>query len=192
MGGVIAWSWQSRRYRQRPDEALAVRRLVLLGSPLGGSCEMARMILRGYQPMPGAGKVESLLYQAIFGDVRAAAFTFPSVFELLPPVPADPAEIDASCVEVPLGPEAADRIPGNYYALDFWKMDFGRFLLGTPWEDLRIPEAEFLARLGSVLRAAGDFRGSLNLNTLRVPVTFFYAADHPTVSKARVVRTEAG
>ena len=192
MGGVVAWTWQSRKYRQTPDEPLTVRRLVLLGSPLNGSCEMARMLLLGYQPTPGAGKVEGVLYRALFGDVRAAAFTFPSIFELLPPVPVDPADLDASCVEVPLGPEAADRIPGNYFSADFWRTDFGRQLLGTPWEDLGIPAGEFFRRLEPVLKAAGDFRGSLNLNDLRLPVTFFYAADYRTVLKALVRRAEGG
>jgi hypothetical protein len=150
------------------------------------------MLFQGYRPTPGAGKVESLLYRALFGDVRAAAFTFPSVFELLPPVPVDPADIDASCVEVPLGPEAADRISGNYFSADFWRTDFGRYLLGTPWEDLGISEWEFFRRLEPALTAAGDFRGSLNLNRLRLPVTFFYAADHQTVLKALVRRVEGG
>jgi hypothetical protein len=95
-------------------------------------------------------------------------------------------------VEVPLGPEAADRIPGNYFSADFWRTDFGRHLLGTPWEDLGIPAGEFFRRLEPVLKAAGDFRGSLNLNRLRLPATFFYAADHQTVLKALVRRVEGG
>src|SRR5207244_6194499 len=51
MGGVVAWVWKNRYYH-RDEKDFELSRLVLLGSPLQGSCDMLRMLLEGYRSTP--------------------------------------------------------------------------------------------------------------------------------------------
>src|SRR5258708_17282303 len=96
MGGLVAWTWKNLYYRNNTYD-FEWYRLALLGTPLRGSCEPLRMLLTGYRPYPGASQLEEQEYRLLFSQLRAAAFTFPSMFELLP------AEADLSsnsCLQV--------------------------------------------------------------------------------------------
>jgi hypothetical protein len=81
MGGLMFWYWKNTRKAQRPFKLLT---LVLLGSPIQGSCEVARMLIGGYSPYEGASRFDKAAYHLLFDKMQAAAFTFPSVFQLLP------------------------------------------------------------------------------------------------------------
>lgn len=192
MGGLVAWYWQDKLYQGNANH-LMVSRLLLLGSPLDGSCEVVRMLVDGYQNIREASGVTNFVYGLIFNDLRAAAFTFPSVFQLLPRVPTDPAEIDKSCLEAPLGDRAEDVVAGDYFKVEFWKSAFGWWLLERgkpPWESLTggNPDA-FFDWLKPVVEAGGDFRREINLDQLKIPAVLFYAQRHPTTGKARTAKS---
>lgn len=192
MGGLVTWYWQHRIYQGDADP-LAVTRLLLLGSPLNGSCEVIRLLVDGYQDIREASKVTNFVYGLIFNDLRAAAFTFPSVFQLLPRVPTDPNEIDKSCLQVPLGDRGEDIVAGDYFKVAFWKSQFGMWLLerrAPPWKSLTKDNREaFFEWLTPVLEAGEAFRRDINLDQLKIPTVFFYAQRHPTTGKARTAKS---
>jgi tetratricopeptide (TPR) repeat protein/pimeloyl-ACP methyl ester carboxylesterase len=101
MGGLVAWKWKDKIYKERlarGDLKFRVTSMILLGSPLKGSCEMLRLMLRGYVPIPSESKYDQL-YSHLFSDFRDEALTFPSIYQLLPPSPSD-GNISESCLQV--------------------------------------------------------------------------------------------
>ena len=188
MGGVITWYWQSKYFKREENDMPRVRRLLLVGAPLHGSCEMVRMLLDGYRDIPEAGFLTNVVYSRLFRDLRPAAFTFPSVFQLLPRVPADPSDTYDSCLEIP-SEAAEDRVAANYFDIAFWRGSFGMYSLnkaGAPWVLLtQNDSAKFFSRFTRVLDAAREFRSEINLDQLRVPAVLFYSDQHATISKAR-------
>lgn len=155
MGGLMFWYWTNRhQVEQRPFVLLA---LVLLGSPLEGTCEVARMLINGYQPYLGASGFENFAYDLIFRNAHAAMFTFPSVFELL--------WQGSSCAALKGkgGPQDQDLL-----LLDFWKRRFiGRFRnfakttkMSGATDDERLKTYE--DRVGNAIAKAKEFRLSLN------------------------------
>jgi pimeloyl-ACP methyl ester carboxylesterase len=186
MGGVLVWYWQTKYFDPSTINNPFVRRILFVGAPLRGSCEMIRMLFEGYRDLPAGGWFTNTLYGKLFRDVRPAAFTFPSVFQLLPRVPVDPANTIHSCLDIP-AQFAGDRKAADYFDLEFWKSDFGRYLLnksGAPWDQLTNGnEDEFFKEFGNVLDAAGQFRSELNLDVLRIPSVLFYSDQHLTVTR---------
>ena len=185
MGGLVAWTWQSQIYR--PDQP-TVLQLLLVGAPLAGVCEMARMLDRGYSPPPDSDKLDELLYRWLFGNrLRSAAFTFPSVFELLP---AESEDEIKSCAAIPFIPDGfsggSDYVPWKPYSIDFWRTTFGMYVLGEAWKDLGWDAPKFWRRFERVLAVAKDFRDHFDLKKINVPVHYFYSWNHPTVTRARV------
>jgi pimeloyl-ACP methyl ester carboxylesterase len=81
MGGLLAWHWKNRFRGKRP---FCLAALVIVGSPLEGSCEIVRTLIEGYSPGDTANWFEKRITQAVFKKAHAALFTFPSVFQLLP------------------------------------------------------------------------------------------------------------
>jgi len=185
MGGLIAWDWQSRHYRGRDRDELKVQRMLLLGSPLGGACEVIRMLADGYRPSPGAGKVETVIYHALFKAMRAAAFTFPGIFELLPPVGSQ--RLDDACLTSALEPP---ELAADYFDPGFWRSAAARAILKDAWNEpgWRGGEAAFFERLAQVLATARAFRERLDLRTLNVPAVLFFTPSRETVAHARIER----
>jgi pimeloyl-ACP methyl ester carboxylesterase len=188
MGGVIAWHWQSKYFDRAVAGNPAVRKILFVGAPLKGTCEMVRMLVSGYKDVPAAGWLTNVAYGKLFRDLRPAAFTFPSVFQLLPRVPVDPADTSNSCLDVP-AEHADDRLAADYFDVQFWQSPFGRFLLesgGAPWKTLTSGDQNlFFTRLRPVLKAAGDFRAEFNLDVLKIPSILFYSDQHETVTKVK-------
>ncbi len=109
MGGLLAWHWKNKYRSERPFTLVT---LVLLGTPLQGTCEIAVQLVGGYTPYEG-GLFAKLSYKLVFGDARAAVFSFPSVFSLLPR--------NSRCVVI----EQDDRLlEQNLLELEFWKTKF--------------------------------------------------------------------
>lgn len=54
MGGLVVWRWL-QLYRKGRNTEPVVRQVVLVGSPLQGTCEAARMLIDGYRAPPGGG-----------------------------------------------------------------------------------------------------------------------------------------
>lgn len=112
MGGRMFWHWKNRHPTQdeRPFTLLS---LVLVGSPVLGSCEVARMLIDGYMPYYGATGFAEFAYDLIFKNAHGAIFTFPSVFQLLPK--------DDACVALEGSAGPAEQ---SLLTLDFWKRRF--------------------------------------------------------------------
>jgi len=188
MGGVISWYWQSKYFDGAVAGSPAVRKILFVGAPLKGSCEMVRMLVAGYKDVPNGGWFTNIVYGKLFKDLRPAAFTFPSVFQLLPRVPADPSDTVDSCLDVP-AEHSEDRIAADYFDVQFWQSPFGRFTLeagGAPWNTLTGGDQKrFFDRLRPVLDAGRAFRAEINLDLLKIPSMLFYSDQHQTVIKGR-------
>jgi len=90
MGGLVAWSWKNLYY-QKGHYDFYLARLLLLSAPLQGSCEMLRMLLMGYRPIPGG--LHETSYKFLFDYLLPATYTFPSLFQLLPQFDRNPQKI---------------------------------------------------------------------------------------------------
>jgi len=75
MGGVVSWTWNRMRMENRWPDAPQLAGLAILGSPLGGSCEMLRMIQTGYvQPTDYTGYSEEDSFFERLGNSGARKF----------------------------------------------------------------------------------------------------------------------
>jgi pimeloyl-ACP methyl ester carboxylesterase len=182
MGGLVAWQWAAQHGRGA-DGGPRARHLVLVGSPVAGSCEMFRVLSDGYTAPtvhPDYATAFGRLMKPITDtalkwfttDALAAAYTFPSVFELLPAVPDEALE---GCVPVPRRDgEVVRRERGDYYVPAFWSAPFGQTVL-TPAVVARYRAAGIdpVRRLEAVLDVAARFRRSLRVDALDVPVALY-------------------
>lgn len=181
MGGLVAMTWHNAHYEPSPESSRRVRALVLLGSPLLGSCEMLRMLQQGYQ-VPGArseavgpsrlSKIENRLFRHLGKDLRAMAFTFPGAFQLLPPVPA---RLDAgACLYSGARPERRD-----YFDPAVWESETGLDILRGVPEALEVSPGDARAfvrqQLAPILALAREFRETFSLSLPRCPLFLFYS-----------------
>ncbi|NIE58489.1 MULTISPECIES: hypothetical protein [unclassified Burkholderia] len=189
MGGLVSWQWAM----QHANDATPKHRLmqlVTLGSPLVGSCEIIRMIERGYvqptigdkvaasnQPLPNPVEGFATLFETIKGDVgnhvtseltqgvRPLILTWPGAIELTPR-PSDRAA-DFICLHVPRpGRDMADTKNVSYYDPAFWSLPVGHSLLGS----YTLP-----TQYKDVLAKARDFRSGFVADRLDVPVWLYYS-----------------
>jgi pimeloyl-ACP methyl ester carboxylesterase len=188
MGGLVNWAWQQQTYgddqaKGADGTAPRVRAIILLGSPLEGSCEMLRMMQKGYeQPNENTlyrqglagyaeGKISDILRSSKTGfenalsrvfskGLRRTVFTWPGAFELLPAIQPDPEE---NCVFLdPLGTNLVDNRPLDYFGIDFWNTPPGKDIMRLD----SIPPT-----FNDVLSQARDFRRDfLRLKPLPFPV----------------------
>lgn len=186
MGGLVAWNWKNRYYQQGNYE-FEWWRLILLGSPLRGSCEILRMLLTGYRPTPGASILESAVYSLLFSDLKPAVFTFPSAFQLLPLLGNPDSRTSCLILKTQTGEH-----PQNHFSPKVWeKFLFPLLKGGWPqppiWKELKLSEQDFSKRLSSMLDNARDFRENLDRNLtegkLSNRVVYFYSNEHPTTAQ---------
>jgi pimeloyl-ACP methyl ester carboxylesterase len=170
MGGLVAWQWlKTSSSAQRPVNVVA---LVLVGSPLQGSCEPIKTLIDGYSATRTSKVWESVATRWLFEDAHAAMFTFPSIFELMPMYESDRPCITRSAAN---GRQESQ----NHHSEDFW--------LGRSSKPTRFLEKfgsstgrdqdEFLSAFRKAIRAGRDFRKSFDLTAVDVPMFFLYSTD---------------
>jgi len=191
MGGLVAWWWLQEFYRDNAagQYPFHVRRLILLGTPLRGSCEMARMLFDGYQDIPshsyGEGAnviVYRAMYEYFFSNFKSAAFTFPSIFQLLP----SPSKYNAtlSCLR---DQSVSDGKPIDYFNPDTWDKIKNRAFYelvfkDKPWQKVGMKEALFIERVKKAALLGGQFRSQLKAIP-NLKLTLFGNTSHPTVEQ---------
>lgn len=148
MGGVVAWHWMTKYTNDRPIKLLG---LVVLGSPLEGSCEMVKMLIKGYGSTSNNFFVD-LAYQAVFGKAQPAAFTWPSAYELMPH--------EANCVYFLDNNHALFQ---NHLEFDFWSGEFGADLAGYA-KDLGLKPEDYVGRLRKALGTAIAFHTKFKID----------------------------
>jgi hypothetical protein len=198
MGGLVTFQW----HRDNAVDGVLpggvpVIAIVTLGSPLAGSCEIVRMIAKGYvQPTANdrhsaeswlgrfATEVKNMkdrLVNAVTGffsdDVRPLVLTWPGAFDLGPP--AALTKDDPNCAAVPMTPgDDTDPRVISQYEQDFWKRPTGSSLLaGKPLPD----------GYGEVLSVAADFRAAFKLEPLASPTYLFASEMWDTPTQAKLV-----
>ena len=191
MGGVVAWDWKNRHYKDG-EYGFSVDRMILLGSPLEGSCEMLRMLLEGYRPIPDAGPFEEQIFSKLFSDLHPAAFTFPSVFQLLPEFPADHNDRN-SCLALrnSFGTNSID-----HFSITAWRRILSNLLdtqyrlgfLSTRkpiWESLDMSKDRFFLYLTSLLDQGRVFRQGFSLSEtpLNGRIEYFYSEKFDTTGQ---------
>ncbi|VWM08783.1 esterase/lipase family protein [Burkholderia lata] len=189
MGGLVSWQWAMQHAHDATPKHRLMQ-LVTLGSPLVGSCEIIRMIERGYvqptigdklaasdQPLPNPVEGFATLFKTIKADVgnhltseltqgvRPLILTWPGAIELTPS-PSDRAA-DFICLHVPRpGRDMADTKNVSYYDPVFWSLPVGHGLLGS----YTLP-----VQYKDVLAKARDFRSGFVADRLDVPVWLYYS-----------------
>gem|GEM_PF-2295627 len=187
LGGVVAWWWQQQFYSSPDEYPVHVRAILLLGSPINGSCDLVRTLSEGYQDIP---QEKSAPYQAVysyfFKYLKPAALTFPSVFELLPP--------KDSCLR-------DTTVPGNTW-LDMidqatWNLPEVKetMLKDDPWKsvfpnlDEEAAKQKFTNRMDEAMDSAQKFRSQMHNNITNVRVIAMASSDHPTVNEVELDET---
>jgi len=208
MGSLVAWSWKNRFYGpSRREYEFTLSNLVVLGAPLHGSCEILRMLLLGYKPATGAGAVERSGYAVLFGPLKAAAYTFPSVFELLVPSPASPADNDlrTSCLVVDSGVSGAATAVDHFNPAVWDKTLFpalepgflSRWFGTKPvWDQLGMSRASFLTLFTRLLETGKRFRKEFRQqeepiggpDSAQSRLHYFYSERRDTVYQVQVSR----
>ncbi|MDV2496457.1 MAG: hypothetical protein RX316_09670 [bacterium] len=178
MGGVVAWRWKNKYLRKR-KYPFTIEKLVLLGVPLKGSCEMLRMLLQGYRPPPCASPAENLIYKFIFSELHPAAFTFQSVFELLPDD--DDLKVSTSCLVIK---DKSGLYPQRHFAVSVWEnglIPHMKKLSKVPTK-LGLTKDQFIQHLKLVLNKAKVFRKEIDLDEdpISGKVEYFYSSKHGT------------
>jgi pimeloyl-ACP methyl ester carboxylesterase len=195
-GGAVAWKWQERYHAKQP---FTVHHMVLLGSPLRGSCDFGRVLTKGFGPPPGVPNdwITSLVRYRLLAGIRPAAFTMPGTFLILSPQPRPSypeGELDAACldqIELRCGKEPIARIL-NPQSLAFWKdTDLGRGFVDRAWEKLKITEGEFWKCLEEAITLGNRHKPDLSRRNIR-HMRYFYSMDYPTTRKVRLVLDEQG
>ncbi len=200
MGGVVTWVWNRMRLEKHWANAHEVAGLVILGSPLGGSCEMLRMVQTGYvQPTDytGYSEADSIvkrignaigrklgeLENAVMGyfskDLRSTALSWPGALELAPSSPDGSA---SNCVSSGafVGPAEAAPVILSHFNPRFWREEPGKsFLSGI--DPTAIP-----ATLDAVLAKAGDFRNDYfkTVSGAEIPAFLYFSGFWVTPDKA--------
>lgn len=169
MGGLIAWQW----LKSTPPESRPVRvsALVLVGSPLQGSCEALKTLIDGYSAIPNSKIWESVATRWLFRDAHGAMFSFPSLFQLMPRY--DP---EHPCIEK-RGNMSGRKEPQNHHSEGFW---MGRetkptTLISRFNKATRRTDDQFLAAFRSAVRAGREFRASFDLEAVDVRMYFLYS-----------------
>jgi hypothetical protein len=195
-GGVVAWKWQEQ-YDPKNDP-FTVDHMVLLGSPIRGSCEFARLLTTGWRTPPGVPSdlLAKLLNKWLMGDIRPAAFTMPGTFLILTPQPPTgwpDGRLDAGCLDqVQLfpnkDPEASILNP---HSLTFWQTPLGEEFVDKAWDKLKIPKTQFWDLLRDAIDAGNKYRPDLSKRNIH-HMRYFYSMDYPTTRKQRLVLDEHG
>ena len=198
MGGLVTMQW----HRENAPEGILpggipVLAVALLGSPLAGSCEIVRMISKGYvQPTANdrhtaeswlgrfatdIASMKDRVVNAVTGffsdDVRPLVMTWPGAFGLSPPPAAT--KDDTNCAQVPLNPgDDTDPRVLTQFDNSFWTGPVGTGLLsGKP-----LPEG-----YGAVLTTASEFRGAFKVEPLKSPTYLFASETWDTPAQAKLV-----
>jgi pimeloyl-ACP methyl ester carboxylesterase len=203
MGGLIAWWWlhhyhgfadQPARYQFR-----SIRHVVLLGTPLDGTCDIIRMLMEGYQEIPDRSYSPDplkriayrKLYEIFFDDLKAAALTFPSIFQLMP---APGSDENRACLLQAL-PQGGTKVL-DYFDISSWE---NHCPAGTPncdtlyntalknhpargnddhmvWEHTGMDKSTFMERLKISVDAGKEFRTEMS-QSLEITKQFSYPFD---------------
>jgi pimeloyl-ACP methyl ester carboxylesterase len=171
MGGLVAWRWKNKyNEKAKPFKTVA---LVLLGVPLQGSCEVARMLVEGYGPPEAKSSFEKWSTHLVFDKAHPAIFTFPSVFQLLPRY-----DKSRACIKIKRG--------NNYYPFDHHEADawLGREdynLVRTFLKDTGLDESSYIERVKAAVTAGKQFRLDLDPLQYNDQVYLLYSDSLPMV-----------
>src|SRR5262249_3366581 len=189
-------TWKTQYYSGSKHD-FEFANLVLLGTPLEGSCEILRMLLTGYRPIPEESK-QDIAYRWLFGNLRAAAYTFPSVFQLLPKT--GTLDLRTSCF-IDQKPESGPT-PVDHFDPSLWRRSLVQTVSGSSsfwpplfrtqsaWAQLNLPRETFLDRLEKMLKLGEEFRERLRLSdshdTQGPSVYYFYSEKHSTTFQIKL------
>jgi len=193
-GGLVAWYWLQHYYTPQ----VHLKHLLLLGSPLDGSCEMVRIMAHGYEDIPANSEglpaaPLDLVYKYYFSELRASAYTFPSIFELLPPE----TDQDRACVMDQTFPPRARNLlseqewelpqvektllnEGALFSKSTWSYDFPNSSSDKAARDL------FYQRRSKAIALAQAFRRELDIDRQHeqnVLLTIFVSENFKTVDR---------
>lgn len=187
MGAVLAWHWKNNyaaqevgRYPskrktsksssrgERPFELVA---LVVVGAPLRGSCEVARMLVQGYSAADHATGSEKIGIGLLFAGAHPAIFTFPSAFELLPS--------DGGCLKVKDGNNYADQ---DLLRIGTWHNNGYSAIRKFAKEAGFDTRDEYLSLVQGAINAAARFRTKFDTSQRDDRVFFLYSQSFPMQS----------
>lgn len=195
MGGIVTSVWNAKHDAKQYSPQHLVGGVVLLGSPLEGSCEVLRMIREGYrQPTDNglnAGKRLEYLYvkwdnlrDGITNDltgwatngVRDALLTWPGAFGLTPRSTNTDMK-GRSCVKVYVPEQPGGPGLISYFEPRFWTTVTGKEVLNGA-----TPPVHF----NTVLAKAKEFRDGFELARPHAPLYAFFSMYWSTPEAARL------
>ncbi|MBK5125016.1 hypothetical protein IQ288_34905 [Burkholderia sp. R-69980] len=192
MGGLVAWQWAMKNNLASPDSRQRIVQIVTLGTPFEGSCDLVRMIEKGYiqpdhnkyidndnrqkpaSPFEQFATLVEKIKDAAVNDasatltqsIRPLILTWPGALELTPK-PTDRAHAE-NCIAVPPpGPDADISRNVSYYDPAFWALPVAHELL---LRDYPLPH-----QYAKVLAKAKEFRNGFTPAPLGVPTWLYFS-----------------
>src|SRR5205085_6429660 len=136
-------------------------------------CEAARIAMKGYTPPPAAPSdwITDFAYKVLMGDLRPAAWTFPSTWQLLP---------QRGCVEkvTANARNSSEPVSLDARSLDFWRSPLGLQLVDDPWKKIGTTSEVFWAAAQRAEEEATRSMPDPTRHRVR-NVRAFYSGDYP-------------
>lgn len=186
MGGLVTWTWHQQYYERDRREYPRVRLVAILGTPLGGSCEILRMVYTGYQVpnetwLSNKGKKEletsgvtmpsgwfmNKLSSMFTQDLRPAILTWPGALELLPQ-PTKPLEENCVPFRKPGTAEREDQVL-SHFELEFWTT------VNHPGAQLLEGKYKVPSQAAAALGRADDFRKNFKPTALASSTVLYHS-----------------
>lgn len=187
MGGLVIWVWNQDHEGGRFSPKHKVAAIVILGTPLKGSCEILRMVQSGYvQPTDYTGysdsgsvldrigsffnrkvrEIENALTSLFSQSLRPVVLSWPGALELAPAAVSD----TSPCVSAAFtGPGSEATLPPSHFKSEFWRTPPGNdFLSG-------IDAAALPSSLEQVLEKAANFRDRFSPSRPRAPAFLYFS-----------------
>lgn len=184
MGGLVVTYWYHKYYaghkKTYPFEEL--KEVIFLGTPHRGSAAALQSLIDGYS-CNGCGKFEKQIFRNFFASLNDAAYTFPSLFQMLP--------LDETVIA---RDEYGREMSRNHFSVETWKhYGWGGKALRNMNRARRgkaeITEEEFYASIDRLLRDGHQFQTEIDKFGPVPNAHYFYTLEFQTPAKLEVERT---
>lgn len=178
MGGLVFKWWYRNHYMgNEKDYGFSIDRVFFLGTPHSGSPTALGAVCEGYNLLSQYGSwMQGVDQRTLSRALNNHAFTFPSVYQLLP--------IDENMITY-----MDENIPGfkerkvNIFSAEIWKR------MNWPKNDtLGVSRDQFYQTLQPLLDQARNFHEDIRKNPMVENGVYFFSFNHETPTGLKVVR----
>lgn len=173
MGGLVAWHWKNTHLGKN-DRPFTMVDLILVGSPLQGSCEIVKTLVEGYSESDDASWLHKVISKQVFKNAHAAFFTFPSVFELIPKYE------KCNCFVRELN---GNPFPQDPFEFGTWHQESGHSVIRKFYNDTGLTEEEYRFLIEHAIQEAKKFHAIFDPRQHKDTVYLLYSGSTKMASE---------